>query len=171
MPQRIVKISSMLRKDGPFKTGDFPRREPETGYPVDFVEGSFLLVRKTLWQQMGGLDEAFFMYGEDMEFCYGIKQAGYRTVFLPSVAYIHYGGFTLDREQHVVNGIIEFHKKWSGRLMTTFVIAILCLRLTARYVLYRLLSHHRKCSTDRKKADTSKQALQGLLGACLMDGR
>ena len=163
VPQRIVKISSMLRKDGPFKKGDFPQRVPEPGYRVDFVEASFLLVRKSLWQQLGGLDESFFMYGEDMEFCYRIKQAGFRTVFLPSVAYIHYGGFTLDRELLVVNGIVGFHEKWSGRPMIAFVLVILCLRLAARYLLYRLLSPGREHSVSREKADASMQALRGLL--------
>ena len=61
-------------------------------YPVDAVSGSFMMVRKETLEQVGGLDESYFMYGEDLDWCYRIRQAGWRIFYVHSTQIIHYKG-------------------------------------------------------------------------------
>ncbi len=59
---------------------------------VDVVAGCFLLVRREVIDQVGVLDEEFFMYGEEAEWCYRIKRAGWRIVYYPGASIIHIWG-------------------------------------------------------------------------------
>jgi GT2 family glycosyltransferase len=81
----------------------FPRFAPFCGYAlrhwpqedtrvVDILTGCFWAVRREAWLQVGGLDEAFFIYGEDMDWCRRFHEAGWRRTFLASAHAIHYGG-------------------------------------------------------------------------------
>ncbi len=59
---------------------------------VDILSGCFWLARREAVEQVGGLDEGFFMYGEDMDWCRRFHNAGWELRFLPSARAIHYGG-------------------------------------------------------------------------------
>ena len=58
---------------------------------VDILSGAYMLCRTNLLQQLGGFDEDFFMYGEDIDLSYRIVKAGYQNWFLPTPM-IHYKG-------------------------------------------------------------------------------
>lgn len=60
-------------------------------HEVDILSGAYMLCRTSVLQGIGGLDEDFFMYGEDIDLSYRITQAGYKNWFLP-VEMIHYKG-------------------------------------------------------------------------------
>jgi GT2 family glycosyltransferase len=62
---------------------------------VDFVCGAFMMIRRAVLELVGLLDERYFMYSEDTDFCFRVKKAGYEVLFLSQVAVIHYGGVTL----------------------------------------------------------------------------
>lgn len=57
--------------------------------PVDSVVGAFMLVRTAAIRQVGVLDEAFWMYGEDLDWAKRIKDAGWQVVYNPSVTVLH----------------------------------------------------------------------------------
>jgi GT2 family glycosyltransferase len=59
---------------------------------LDILNGWFWLVRRDAAQQVGPLDERFFMYGEDVDWCKRFRDAGWRIVFEPEAQAIHYGG-------------------------------------------------------------------------------
>jgi len=59
---------------------------------VPMLIGAALLVRREMIDQVGGFDERFHMYGEDNEWCWRIKQAGWRLVFEPTVEVVHDSG-------------------------------------------------------------------------------
>jgi len=59
---------------------------------VDSVVGAFLLIRRTLADKIGSLDESFFMYGEDLDWCWRCKEAGYKVWYYPKASIIHYKG-------------------------------------------------------------------------------
>lgn len=59
---------------------------------IDSVVGAFMLIRSEALEQVGLLDEAFFMYGEDLDLCYRIKQHGWRVVYNPEVTVLHVKG-------------------------------------------------------------------------------
>jgi hypothetical protein len=64
---------------------------------VDQVPGSFFLVRRSLFSDLGGFDERFFMYFEDLDFAYRAHQLGWVNYYLSSVQAFHYGGGTTDQ--------------------------------------------------------------------------
>jgi len=59
---------------------------------VDQIMGAAMMVRRTVIDQVGRLDANFFMYFEEVDWCYRIKQAGWRIVFLPDAVITHLGG-------------------------------------------------------------------------------
>lgn len=77
-------------------------------YDVDCLVGAFMLVRKQVIDQVGMLDESFFMYGEDIDWCYRIKQAGWRIYYYPRTKITHYKGASSRRKP--VKIIYEFHR-------------------------------------------------------------
>jgi GT2 family glycosyltransferase/lipopolysaccharide/colanic/teichoic acid biosynthesis glycosyltransferase len=66
-------------------------------YAVDAVSGSFMMARKEAVKQVGGLDEDFFMYGEDIDWCYRFRRAGWQVYYVHSTQIIHYKGESTKR--------------------------------------------------------------------------
>lgn len=61
-------------------------------HAVDVLSGAFMLIRRSALMKVGLLDEDFFMYGEDIDLSYRIRQAGYTNYYYPHTTIIHYKG-------------------------------------------------------------------------------
>ena len=78
----------------------FPRRFPGKEHPfagpveVETVVGAFMLIRKEVWDKLGGLDERYFFFFEETDFCLQVRQAGLRVMHLPDVRVWHDQGQT-----------------------------------------------------------------------------
>jgi GT2 family glycosyltransferase len=59
---------------------------------VDWVSGACMLVRRTAFEQAGGMDERFFLYWEDADLCKRLGDLGWRTIYLPEAEVVHAGG-------------------------------------------------------------------------------
>jgi GT2 family glycosyltransferase len=59
---------------------------------VEVVAGCFMLVRRQLIEEVGGMDEGFFMYGEEAEWCFRIRRAGWSILYFPGATILHRGG-------------------------------------------------------------------------------
>jgi N-acetylglucosaminyl-diphospho-decaprenol L-rhamnosyltransferase len=59
---------------------------------VDWVQGSALMARRDVYTQIGGLDEGFFMYSEELDWCKRAKQAGWGVVYVGNAQITHHGG-------------------------------------------------------------------------------
>ena len=75
---------------------------------IDVMSGAFMLIRKTVLDKIGFLDETFFMYGEDIDLSYRIKQAGYKNYYFPDTQIIHYKGESTKRSS--LNYVVIFYK-------------------------------------------------------------
>ena len=75
---------------------------------VEVLSGAFMFIRKKLLDEIGGLDETFFMYGEDIDLSYRITKAGYKNYYLPDTQIIHYKGESTKKGS--VNYVIVFYK-------------------------------------------------------------
>lgn len=60
--------------------------------PVDILPGAFLMISREAMEKVGLLDESYFMYGEDIDFSWRIKLAGYENYYYPETRIIHYKG-------------------------------------------------------------------------------
>ena len=81
--------------------------ENET-HAVDCLVGAFMMLPRTVMEQVGYLDEAFFMYGEDIDWCYRIKKAGYSIYYYPGTYIWHYKRESSKKES--TKTIRYFHK-------------------------------------------------------------
>ena len=75
---------------------------------VDWVSGSALLARKDVLDKIGGLDEKFFMYVEDVDLCYRVKKAGWKVFYFPNAKVQHLIGSSTKKEKPKM--IIQHHK-------------------------------------------------------------
>ena len=66
---------------------------------VDWVSGACLLVRKHILEKVGGFDERFFLYSEDVDLCYQIKDLGFSIIFLPDIEILHHRGRSVAKMQ------------------------------------------------------------------------
>ncbi len=64
-------------------------KDLSTIHDVDCIVGAFFLVRREVIRDVGLLDEEYFMYGEDIDWCYRIKKAGWRIVYNPTATILH----------------------------------------------------------------------------------
>ena len=72
---------------------DYPSQSVANGHlprPVDWVPGACLLVRMEAMQKVGLLDEGYFFYSEEVDWCYRLRQQGWQVLFVPTVAVTHH---------------------------------------------------------------------------------
>ena len=89
---KIVGLAALFPKSRLFGRYNLTFLDPEKVTEVEAISGSFMLVKKTVIENVGGLDQDFFMYGEDLDWCYRIKKAGYKIYYVPHTQIIHFKG-------------------------------------------------------------------------------
>ena len=72
-------------------------REPNRAGPVDWVSGTCMLVRRPAFDAVGGFDEAYFMYVEDVDLCWRLQRAGWRVAYEPGARVVHTVGASSER--------------------------------------------------------------------------
>ncbi|HEY3230685.1 MAG TPA: glycosyltransferase [Roseiflexaceae bacterium] len=87
---RITGLSRLFPHSPRFGRYNMTFLDPDIETEVDAVVGACMLVRAPVVREVGLLDEAFFMYGEDLDWAYRIKQYGWRIMYVPSVTIHHY---------------------------------------------------------------------------------
>jgi N-acetylglucosaminyl-diphospho-decaprenol L-rhamnosyltransferase len=75
---------------------------------VDWVSGACFLVRRTAFEEVGGFDESYFMYAEDVDLCWRLERSGWRVAYSPGAEVIHIQGQSTDR--HPYRMILEHHR-------------------------------------------------------------
>ena len=65
---------------------------PNKAHEIDAVSGAFLMIRRKVVDNIGKLDERFFMYGEELDWCLRTKKAGWKVMYYPDAEIIHYKG-------------------------------------------------------------------------------
>ncbi|MDW8396131.1 MAG: glycosyltransferase family 2 protein [Anaerolineae bacterium] len=86
---RLVGLSKLFPKSRRFGRYNLTFLDENQQADVDAVVGACMMLRAEAIARVGLLDEQFFMYGEDLDWCLRIKQAGYRVVYYPSVVIHH----------------------------------------------------------------------------------
>lgn len=95
-------------------------------HDIDAVGGMFMLMRRSVGEQVGWWDEDYPLYGEDIDFCYRIHEAGYRNLYWPTVTVLHYKGVTtgMSKQSSTVStakkDTIRRVKGWSIQAMEIF---------------------------------------------------
>ncbi|MBI4130842.1 glycosyltransferase family 2 protein [Candidatus Roizmanbacteria bacterium] len=72
----------------------------EQTHEVDACMGAFMMIRRSAGDEINWLDEDYFWYGEDIDFCYRIKQTGWSVWFIPSISILHHKGISSGIKEH-----------------------------------------------------------------------
>jgi GT2 family glycosyltransferase len=141
----LPTLAGMLRARLRRLLGRDPAREArrEALRPAEdagWLLGACLLVRGELLRRLGGFEERFFLYGEDLELGARIRAAGYRNRYLPEVWCYHRGNprWTPDRTSRVHLALLEFFRLHRSRAAQEVLRGALLLRWTAALIAARL---------------------------------
>jgi GT2 family glycosyltransferase len=127
---------------------------------VDWVVGAAMLARREAIQQVGGLDERFFMYSEELDWCRRIKAAGWRVVYHPRAQITHYEGKSSEQavpERHInfQRSKIRYTRKYHGgraaRALRLYLLGHYVVQLGLES-LKGMLGHKRALRQQRVKA-------------------
>jgi GT2 family glycosyltransferase len=142
---------------------------------VDYVSGACMLVRREALEQVGLLDEDFFMYGEEIEWCYRMKKAGWRVMYHPQIKVVHLHNRS-GAQKWGLRGMAArklgerlFYRKSYGRLAATVFSTVYAILSLIRFSGYCVLSLSPLASSDqsclrRKYAEMYKWSFLGLIG-------
>ena len=106
--------------------------DPEECAEVDVLSGSCMLVRKEAMDEVGLLDEDYFMYGEDIDWCYRIHRAGWKIFYTPSTEIVHFRGESgrgvplriLYRKSKAMSIFVDKHMKERYRFFPPWILHI-----------------------------------------------
>jgi len=104
---KIFGLSALFPKSKRFGQYHLGFLDKEEIHEVDVLPGAFVLIRKKIMDQIGLLDEDFFMYGEDIDLSYRIKLAGFKNYYFPKTTIIHYKGESTKKSS--INYVIVFY--------------------------------------------------------------
>lgn len=128
--------------------------------PVDWINGSAMFVRRAVYDTVGGLDERFFMYSEELDWCYRAKGAGWQIVYLPGAQVTHYEGKSSEqavarRDIYFHSSKIHFFEKYRGPFVAGVLRVYLLLMFAFQLVeegLKWLVGHKRPLRAERIRA-------------------
>jgi GT2 family glycosyltransferase len=105
---KIVGLSRLFPKSKRFARYNLTYLSTEETYEVDALMGAFMFLRREVLETVGLFDEAFFMYGEDLDWCYRIKQAGWKIYYYSGTQIIHYKGESAKKMSF--NYVVQFYE-------------------------------------------------------------
>lgn len=121
---KLIKPFHPHRSKSILKNDEFYKSKRE----IDWVTGAFLFTRREVIDQVGAIDEDYFMYTEDTDFCYRAKKAGWKIMYLPKWSITHLGGKSSNREYPILTefkSLKLFYKKhypaWQMPLVRLFL--------------------------------------------------
>lgn len=89
---KLVGLSKLFPRSKTFSRYHLGHLNENEDHEVDVLAGAFLLTKKEVLEKVGGFDEIFFMYGEDVDLSYRIQKAGYRNYYFAGSSIIHFKG-------------------------------------------------------------------------------
>jgi len=104
---RLTGLSSLFPKSPRFGRYNMTYLDPAITAEVDSVVGAFMMVRAEALKGVGLLDETFFMYGEDLDWAYRIKAAGWKVYYNANVTVLHYKRAS---SKHSLKAQVEFYR-------------------------------------------------------------
>jgi GT2 family glycosyltransferase len=135
---RAIGLSSVLKNYEFFNGDSYGAWQRDTVREVEMVSGCFLLMRRSLWEELGGFDLSYFMYGEDADLCLRARALGARCVICPEAEIVHYGGASepvrADKLVRLLNAKSRLCISYGGRVGGRLLIGTLWIWVLRRFV-------------------------------------
>jgi GT2 family glycosyltransferase len=121
--------------------------ESERPSPVEVISGACIMVKRTVFERMGGFSTDYFMYAEDLDLCYRIMKDRFKSYYVGNASIIHYGGVSSDKAQeNHFNAVVKresmrmFLRKHKGKVAAVSYRIITLLVSVARLGIIAFLS-------------------------------
>jgi len=113
---RFLQLDRVFPKSRTFGSYRQTFKDPGDRYEVDSVVGAFMMLRRSALEDVGVLDEDFFMFGEDLDWCWRFKKRDWRIYYLGDQEVIHHKGASCTTAPHRMNwhfhrSMVLFHRK------------------------------------------------------------
>ena len=139
---------------------------------VDVITGCFMFVRREAINQVGMMDDSYFMYFEETDWCYRFKKAGWKILFTPDAEIVHLGGGSSKQvrsemfQQHIRSMLLFFKKHTGGRsYRLACVLLALCFFLRVPFWLAKaIFSINARRANTKKAKDYATGAFMAMLG-------
>lgn len=105
---KIFGLSALFPKSEKFGQYHLGHLNKEQNHEIEILSGAFMMMRKSVLDEIGLLDESFFMYGEDIDLSYRITQAGYTNHYFSDTQIIHYKGESTKKSS--INYVFVFYR-------------------------------------------------------------
>ncbi len=105
---KVFGLSKIFPKSKRFGKYHLGFLDKEQVHEIEVLSGAFMLLRKSVLDKIGLLDETFFMYGEDIDLSYRIILAGFKNYYFPKTTIIHYKGESTKKGS--INYVVVFYK-------------------------------------------------------------
>ena len=136
-PTLVRELWRLFHLDSLSPYAEYPLTIWQTNQPleVDVLIGACLLMRKEVLEQVGFLDEEYFMYSEEVDLCYRIQRAGWRIYWVPQAEVVHFGGQSTQQVPtemflNLYHSKIKYFRKnygWSAALIYKLILRIAAL--------------------------------------------
>ena len=140
--QLLTKLHLLLGR--PYAPSHGPE-ESDAVHEADWVSGACLMIRREAVDQVGGMDSDYFMFSEEVDWCWRVRRAGWRNYYLPTAAVRHWGGqstahVSLQRRAMIYRSKWLFFHKHRGRAYAGVFRALLLAASWLKMALWALLS-------------------------------
>ncbi|MFN3193134.1 MAG: glycosyltransferase family 2 protein [Aureliella sp.] len=154
----LLLTSGLFRFSRPSFLGRYQLRDwsRDTERDVDTVTGCFMLVRRSALDEVGLLDERFFFYGEETDWCRRFKDSGWQLRFAPVGEIVHYGSLSSRQCNHrrdvmLTRGLLQYHRKHSGAFTVATAWLLLGMFCALRSVYWGVLAVNRRNRYARER--------------------
>lgn len=181
---KIFGLSALFPRSPLFAKYHLRYLSEDEPHCIDILAGAYMLIRTDLLQRIGGFDEDFFMYGEDIDLSYRIVKAGYKNYYLP-IPIIHYKGESTKKDSmryvkvFYEAMLIFFRKHYPSysRFFAFFIKSAIYMRAAAAMLKRILAAPFKGINSNRRSdnrlwkilSDTPENAAH-LLNGCTMAG-
>jgi len=166
----FLQTTGLDRLPWPKALGKYQMRHwrRDTERDVEVISGCYLMIRRTAFDEVGPLDENFFFFGEETDWCYRLRRLGWKLRFAPVGEYIHHGGASakklrFKRDLMLTEAMVRLHRKHGGVPAAALAFAILLVFNASRAAVWTMLSplkskfaeratHFRQVSANMRQA-------------------
>lgn len=157
---KIFGLTSLFPKSHLFGAYNLLYLDENSCHEISILVGAFMMIRKEALNKVGLLDEAFFMYGEDIDLSYRILQAGYKNYYLPE-RIIHYKGESTNKaDAKYINAFYGamkiFYNKYypQNKLLSLLVLGGIKIKISLDKLMTNMGVSERKVNTKEHKVVT-----------------
>ena len=124
---KVMGLSRLFPSSRLFARYNMTYLDENKTYEVDAISGAFMMIRRRVIEKIGGFDQQFFMYGEDLDICFRAQKSGFKVYYTNATEIIHYKGestkrSSLDETKLFYDAMFLFVRK---HLSSSFVVSVI----------------------------------------------